>query len=183
MERAAPPLPALRVVEAGPEHLDGIAEIYAAVVHSSPATFDIEPPQMEHWRRALAAVDPKLGYHLLVALGADGDVLGFARSGRYKERAAYATTCETSIYIAAHARRAGVGSALYARLFELLDASPLRLATAGVTEPNEASTALHRAVGFQRVGTFTDVGIKFGRPWSVTWYERPLGGSSAPAGR
>jgi L-amino acid N-acyltransferase YncA len=169
--RATVPEP--RIADATAEHLDSIASIYDAVVADSPATFDLEPPPIEHWQRALAATDPHAGHFLLVAL--DGDaVLGYALSTRFMERAAYDSTCLTSVYVAADARGRKVGTSLYRGLFERLDASPLSLAVAGITEPNEASTALHLAFGFERVGTFTDVGVKFGRPWSVTWYQRPL---------
>jgi phosphinothricin acetyltransferase len=162
-----------RIADARADHLEQIAAIYAEVVRNSPATFDIEPPSIERWREALAHADPAAGHFLLVALEG-GHVLGYAKSGRHKERAAYNSTCETSAYVAHDARGRGIGTALYARLFELLEASPLRLAVAGVTQPNEASTALHLAFGFELVGTFEGVGVKFGKPWSVTWYQRPL---------
>lgn len=177
MEGATTPVPALRIAEAGPEHLEQIAELYGHWVRTSPATFDLEPPEIEHWERILAGVDPEAGHHLLVALGDRDEVLGYAKSGRFRDRAAYDSTCEVGLYVAHTATGRGVGTALYGRLMELLDASPLRLATAGVTEPNEASTTLHRAYGFERVGTFEGVGVKFGRPWSVTWYQRRLDGS------
>ena len=162
-----------RIADAKSDHLEQIAAIYAEVVRTSPATFDIEPPDMDHWRATLAAAGPTAGHFLLVALDRD-HVVGYAKSGRHKERAAYNSTCETSAYVADEARGRGIGTALYARLFELLDASPLRLAVAGITQPNEASTALHLAFGFELVGTFEGVGVKFGKPWSVTWYQRPL---------
>ncbi len=142
--------------------------------HPRP-TFDLEPPPIERWRQLLEATDPAAGHLLLAALDDAGDVLGYALSAGYMERAAYDSTCVTSVYVAADARGRGVGTALYSRLFGLLDASPLRLAVAGITEPNEPSTALHLALGFTRVGTFDGVGVKFGREWSVTWYQRPLG--------
>jgi phosphinothricin acetyltransferase len=161
------------IADASADHVERIAAIYADVVRTSPATFDIDVPALDAWREVLAGTDPAKGHFLLVAL--DGDrVLGYAKSGTWMARAAYNSTCLTSVYVAADARGRGVGTALYARLFELLDASPLLLATAGITEPNEASTALHLSFGFQRVGTFEGVGVKFGKPWSVTWYQRPL---------
>jgi phosphinothricin acetyltransferase len=163
----------LRIADATTDHLEQIAAIYAEVVRTSPATFDIEPPDIDYWRRVLEETDPESGHHLLVALDGD-EVLGYAKSGRHKDRAAYNSTCETSAYVAGHARGRGVGTALYSSLFERLDASPLRLAVAGITQPNEASTALHLAFGFQLVGTFEGVGVKFDKPWSVTWYQRPL---------
>jgi L-amino acid N-acyltransferase YncA len=167
--------PGVEVLATESHHLPEIAAIYAEEVRSSAATFDLEAPDLGHWARSLEQVDPDAGHHLLAALDSeDGRVLGYAKSGRFREHAAYDTTCEVSIYIARDARGRGVAKSLYARLFELLDASPLRLATAGMTEPNPASHALHRAFGFERVGTFTGVGVKFGRAWDVTWYQRSL---------
>jgi phosphinothricin acetyltransferase len=166
--------PDMRIVEATAEHLPTIAGIYADVVTSSPATFDLEPPDLEAWRRSLDACDPERGRFLVVALDDGGAVLGYAKSGPFRERAAYDLTCETSIYLAPPARGQGVSGPLYAHLLELLDASPLRLAVGIVTEPNPASVALHEALGFERVGTLDGAGIKFGQPWSVTLYQRSL---------
>jgi phosphinothricin acetyltransferase len=172
-------VPDPRIADATADHLGAIASIYGAVVAESPATFDLEPPPAEHWRQLLDAADPHAGHFVLVALDEDEAVLGYALSARFMQRAAYDSTCQTSVYVAADARRRGVGTALYRRLFELLDVSPLHLAVAGIAEPNEASTALHLAFGFERVGTFEGVGVKFGRKWDVTWYQRRLTGSRA----
>jgi phosphinothricin acetyltransferase len=109
--------------------------------------------------------------------GGDGsvDVLGFAKSGTYKDRGAYDTTVETSVYVGESGRGRGVGGALYDELLARLEACPaVRLAVAGVAEPNDVSARLHVGRGFTRVGTFTGIGTKFGRSWDVTWYERPL---------
>ena len=163
-----------RVIAAAPRHLEQIARIYAEIVRTSPATFDLEPPPADHWQRMLADVDPRAGHFLLVAVDGEGAVLGHAKSGRFRDRAAYDTTCETSIYVDGPARGRGVGRALYAHLIELLEASPARLAVGGMTEPNPASAALHESLGFTRVGTFEGVGFKFGQPQSVTWYQRSL---------
>ena len=164
----------VQIADATPEHLEAIARIYEAEVVGSPATFDLEPPGRDYWEATLRGCDPEAGRFLLVALDDAGEVLGYAKSGRFRDRPAYDTTCETSVYIAAPARGKGVGRALYARLLELLEASPLRLAVAGMAVPNPASTALHESLGFIEVGTFEGVGFKFGRPWSVTWFQRPL---------
>jgi phosphinothricin acetyltransferase len=128
------------------------------------------------WREAIDAADAGRGHMVLVALGSDDEeVLGYAKSGTHKDRPAYDTTVETSVYVASAGRGRGVGGALYDALLERLDAlDSVRLAVAGVAEPNEPSTRLHVSRGFERVGVFTGVGTKFGRSWDVTWYQRPL---------
>jgi len=159
--------------------LPAIAAIYAAAAEDTPATFDLAGPPLSWWEKTLAACDPAAGQLLMVA-ERDAELLGYAKSGRFKEKAAYATTCETSVYVAGEHRGAGVGDALYRELLARLDASGLRLAVAGVTEPNPASERLHLAHGFTEVGTFRGVGVKLGRAWDVRWYQRPLRGSLSP---
>ena len=62
-----------------------------------------------------------------------------------------------------------------ASLFDALREEDVHRAYAGVALPNEASLALHRRFGFTEIGTFREVGRKFGRWWDVTWLEKPLG--------
>ncbi len=117
------------IVAAQPEHLDGIARIYRHYVETSPATFDLVDPDPAHWRQLLADTDPDVGYFFLVALDDDGDVVAYAYSRRFRDRAAYDTTCETSVYVdhAAHGR--GIGKAALRpsdRAARRLAASPRR---------------------------------------------------------
>ena len=154
--------------------MPAIAAIYAHAALTSAATFDLEGLPREDWLRMLAEADPARGHHFLAAVEGD-DVLGYAKSGTHRSRPAYDTTCETSVYVAESAQGKGVGGALYDDLLSRLEASQLRLAVGGMTEPNEASRRLHESRGFTVVGTFHGVGTKFGRSWDVTWYERPLG--------
>lgn len=102
----------------------------------------------------------------------DGRVAGVASSGRYRPRAAYDTTVETSVYIAPDSVGRGLGSALYGALFDALDGERVHRAVAGIALPNDASVALHRRFGFERVGRFSEEGWKFDRFWDVDWYER-----------
>ncbi len=171
----APSSPTVR--DATPADLPAVAAIYAAAT-ATPAAFDLDGHPVSWWEEALAACDPAAGHWLLVATACDA-VLGYARSTRHKDRRAYATTVETAVYVAAEHRGRRVGHALYAALLERLDASGLRLAVAGVTQPNAASDGLHRAHGYAEVGTFRGVGVKLGRAWDVRWYQRPLRGAPA----
>lgn len=169
------PVPYLRDAEYA--DLPAVEAIHAEAARSSAATFDEVGRPAAWWRATLESCDFEKGHLLLVAVSGDGTVLGYAKSGQFRDKAAYRTTCETSIYLGADHRGSGVGGALYRELFARLDRGPLRLAVAGVTQPNVASDRLHRALGFEEVGTFTGVGTKFGRPWDVRWYQRRLGGS------
>jgi phosphinothricin acetyltransferase len=106
----------------------------------------------------------------------DGRVIGYACSSRFRHKAAYETSVETSIYLAPESVGRGAGSRLYEELFETLEGDDVHRAYAGIALPNPASVALHERFGFKRVAHYTEQGRKFGRYWDVAWYERPLGG-------
>ena len=50
----------------------------------------------------------------------------------------------------------------------------MHLVVAGVALPNDASLALHRAVGFEEVGTMREVGRKFDRWIDLMWLQKVL---------
>jgi L-amino acid N-acyltransferase YncA len=140
--------------------LPAIAAIYDEEVLHGISTFATEPPGLDHWRERLESSHP--GDHVLVAQR-DGAVVGYAYSGSYRPRAAYARTRESSVYLASSARGAGVGRTLYDELLGLMRGDGVRLVVAVIAVPNPGSQGLHRACGFRQAGTLHEVGNKFGR--------------------
>lgn len=108
----------------------------------------------------------------------EGAVLGYAKAGTWRARSAYQWTAETGIYIADTARGQGAGRALYATLLEELARRGFHSAVAGVTLPNDASVALHRAFGFRSVGVFEDAGFKLGAWHAIEFFQKPLAPAS-----
>ena len=153
--------------------LPGLTRLYNYYVENTPITFDIEPYTVESrgaWFRQFRATGP----HRLVVAVKEGVVAGYASTTMFRSRAAYATTVETSVYVATDCRGDGIGSKLYEALFESISGEDLHRALGGITLPNEASVALHKRFGFRLTGTFTEVGQKFGQYWDVAWYEKVL---------
>jgi phosphinothricin acetyltransferase len=101
----------------------------------------------------------------------DATVLGYAYSGRFRPRAAYARTRETSVYLAPEALGRGLGRLVYSQLLSLLREDRMHCAVAVVAVPNPASVALHESLGFTLVGTLHQGGGKFGRWVDTRWYE------------
>ena len=106
----------IEVADAAEEHLPAIAAIYARAAANSHATFDVEGHPAEWWAKVPEREE------LLVALE-DGEVLGFAKTGRFKDRPGYNSTRETSAYVHADHRGKGVGNALYTELLRRLEAA------------------------------------------------------------
>lgn len=161
---------------AGEEDLGGINDLYNEYVRTAHYTFDVDPMSSDARREWFSHYGDSGRHRVLVAV--DGDqVVGYASSGTYRVKAAYETSIETSIYLAPEATGMGIGTKLYAALFEALAGEDVHRAYAGISLPNPASIALHERFGFKRAGHFSEQGRKFGRYWDVAWYEKALGGS------
>jgi L-amino acid N-acyltransferase YncA len=148
-----------------------IAEIYAPAVTGTVISFEMEPPGAAEMARRVT--DALVVYPWLVA-ERGGEVVGYARGGQYKERAAYQWSVETSVYIRTTAHRTGVGRALYGVLFDLLVMQGFFMAYAGVTLPNPGSVGLHESLGYTPVGVYRAAGYKFGAWHDVGWWQRQL---------
>lgn len=164
---------AISIRDATPSDLPRITEIYNHYVINTPITFDLEPVIAENRLEWFREHSDGCRYRMLVACDGE-DILGYAGTGRFRAKRAYDTTVESTIYCAPEATGRGIGSALYAALFEAIADQDINRIVGGVTLPNEASVALHRRFGFRQIGIFTGVGRKFGRYWDVAWFERSL---------
>lgn len=109
-----------------------------------------------------------------------GQVVGYAKAGTWRERAAYDWTPEVGVYLDPGATGRGLGKALYGTLFEDMTRRGFRSAMACITIPNDASIALHRAFGFVSVGIVRESGWKFGRWNDVEFWQKMLRSDGAP---
>ena len=158
--------------------IPAIAAIYAHAVKFGTASFETDPPgeqEMADRFRSLAGG----GFPYLVA-ERDGAVCGYAYAGPYRARIAYRYTVENSVYVAPDCHRQGIGRALMEGLLSQAGALGFRQMIAVIGDSEQiASIALHRAAGFQMVGTFAAVGFKFGRWLDTVLMQRPLGAGAA----
>jgi len=165
----------IRPGEAG--DLNRLVEIYNHYVTDTHITFDTDAFAVgarTQWFTQFGETGP---YRLLVA-EADGDILGYATSTVFKPRAAYNTSVESTVYVDNIQQNKGVGTRLYVQLIDaLIDEESVHRAYGGVALPNPESVALHEKLGFVRVGSYHEVGFKFGKFWDVDWFEKDV---SAP---
>jgi L-amino acid N-acyltransferase YncA len=159
-----------------------IMEIYSAAVRHGTASFELDPPDENEMTRRYWALHSG-GYPFLVA-EVGTTIAGYAYVGPYRSRPAYNWTVEDSVYVAPPSHRQGIGRALLASLIHQSEAKGYRQMIAIIGDSaNAASIELHRAAGFRMVGTFDDVGYKFGRWLDSILMQRPLGtGACTPPG-
>ena len=153
--------------------LPALLDIYNHYILTTPITFDIEPRTLAQRQAWLEQFSPAGRYRCFVAVRADEPV-GWACSAQFKEKAAYATTIETSIYLAPDEHRHGLGRRLYETLFDALKGEDIHRAYAGITLPNDASAGVHKALGFRLIGVQPEVGRKFGQYWDVALFFREM---------
>jgi phosphinothricin acetyltransferase len=158
VERAAER--AIRIRPAQEADSEAIRAIYNHEVETSTATFDLVPRSAREQRDWLA--NRSGAFSVLVAEW-NGEVVGFGSVSPYKERAAYRTTVEDSVYVRTDRHGLGIGKALLLALLDAAEASGFHAVMARIEAGGTASRALHESCGFRLVGIEREVGRKFNR--------------------
>ena len=147
-----------------------IAAIYNHEVLYGVATFDLVPKSLEEqqdWLRDRSGALP-----CVVALNEDGTVVGWACLSKYRDRPAYGTSVENSIYVHQDHQSMGIGNLLLEELTRLADEYGFHSIFARIAGENLSSFTLHQKHGFELVGVEKEVGRKFGRWLDVTIMQR-----------
>ena len=145
---------------AGLDDAEAIREIYNHEVATGTATFDLEPRSLVDQRSWLSE---RSGAHVVVVAEIDGEIVGFGALSRYKDRPAYNTTVEDSVYVAPGSQGLGVGIALMEALLAKAADHGFHTVIARIGSESDASVALHAKAGFVEIGREREVGRKFGR--------------------
>lgn len=157
---------------ATPDDAAAVQAIYAYHVAHGTASFDTEAPNEAFWREKIAHVLAK-GWPFLVAKR-NGGVIAHAYATQFRDRAAYARTCENSIYVADAMRGQGVGRDLLTALVAEARACGFEQMIAVIGGGEPASVALHGKLGFVHAGRMRNVGCKFGRKLDTVYMQLDL---------
>jgi L-amino acid N-acyltransferase YncA len=150
-----------------------IAEMYNREVTETTATFDLVPRTLEDQQQWL--LDRSGAFAAIVGIDlSTRQVVSFASLSPYKQRAAYRTTVEDSIYVHHEFGGRGVGKAMLVRLIEIARQSGFHSVIARIEASSTASRALHAACGFELIGVEREVGRKFNRWLDVAVMQRLL---------
>lgn len=153
------------------EDASALCEIYNPFVRDTTVTFETEAVTPEQMGQRIGDVGS--AYPWLVAED-DSGILGYAYATRWRQRAAYDHTVESTIYLRPDAAGRGIGRALYGALFDALRQRGAHAVVGCITVPNPASIAFHERCGFVKVAHFPEVGSKFGKWVDVGFWQLTL---------
>ncbi|MCB1954820.1 MAG: N-acetyltransferase [Rhodocyclaceae bacterium] len=148
----------------------GIAAIYNDAVIHTTAIWNETPVDADN-RRAWLAERQAGGFPVLVAEG-EGHILGYATFGPWRPHEGYRHTVEHSVYVLDAARGRGLGRALMQALLARAADAGLHVMVGGIEAGNQASLALHRALGFRETARMPQVGRKFDRWLDLVFMQR-----------
>lgn len=163
----------LIIREATPADAAAICDIYNPYIEYTTISFEEQPVSVADMAERIASTQAQ-GLPWLVAEAEDGELFGYAYASRWRARPAYRHSAEASIYLRQATVGQGLGKLLYRELLQRLTALGLRTVIGGVAQPNPASDALHRALGFKQVALFEQVGRKFGCWLDVAYWQLSL---------
>jgi L-amino acid N-acyltransferase YncA len=137
-----------------------LAAIYNWYVANTAITFEVDPVSVDEMARRIESV---LAAHEWLVLERDGELLGYAYAGRFRERAAYGQATESTIYLRHGLEGKGIGGPLYAELVRRTFARGYRHMVGAIALPNDPSVRLHERLGFVKAGHLFRIGRKFDR--------------------
>jgi L-amino acid N-acyltransferase YncA len=150
-----------------------IVEIYNYYIKDTTITFEEEEISKEIMEKRIyeKTVKEKLPW---IVLEQDGEVQGYAYAGIWHKRSAYRFTVELSIYLDKKCLHKGFGRTLYTELLNIIKKTDIKNVLGVIALPNEASIHLHETLGFQKVGEFPHVGLKYNQWISVGFWQLEL---------
>ncbi len=154
-----------------PEDAPALLAIYAWYVENTTVTFEYEAPSAEEFA---GRIERTLRRYPYLVAERDGEILGYAYAGPFRERIAYMWSCEVSVYVRRDCHRLGIGRALYTELERILRMQNVASMQACISHPNRESVKFHASLDFERVARFSKCAWKMGRWVDVVWMQKIL---------
>lgn len=149
--------------------LEQLLDIYNYEVLHGVATLDLQPKTLEE--RRVWFDEHNINHHPLYVAEIDDHIAGYASLSSYREKEAYQSTAELSVYVGYNDRKKGVANALISHLLEEAKKDDtMHTIVSVITDGNEASIKLHQKFGFEYCGTIQEVGVKFGQYLDIVNY-------------
>lgn len=159
----------MTVRKAERKDIEALLDIYNYEVLHGVSTLDINAKTKEQWTAWYE--NHNIKNHPLIVCEIEGTVVGYSTLSTYREKEAYSSTVELSVYVHPGHHNKGVGSVLMGEIINMAKADKtVHTVVSVITSGNTASEKLHEKFGFTYSGTIKEVGMKFGEYIDISNY-------------
>jgi phosphinothricin acetyltransferase len=138
-----------------------ICNIYNYYIENTAVTFETSPISEIEMRQRMENI---INAGFLFYVGEINDkIIGYCYTQRWKDRCAYETTIEESIYLDKNETGKSYGTQLFKHLLENIDKTETHVLIGGICIPNDDSVRLHEKFGFKQISNMKEIGRKFGK--------------------
>ena len=160
----------MKIRKARIQDLERILEIYNYEVLYGISTLDLTVKTLEERKEWFD--QHNIENHPLYVAEVDGIVAGYVCLSSYREKEAYCSTVELSVYVDVAYRRKGIASMLMEFILEeARKREDIHSIISVITSVNDASRHLHKKFGFQYSGTIREAGMKHGSYQDIENYQ------------
>lgn len=150
--------------------LPELLDLYNYEAVNSVANLDLNPRTIEEWQ--VWFDHHNVENHPLYVADIDGSAVGYCSLSSYRDKEAFRSTVELSIYVSHHFRNRGIASKLIAFVLdEARRDERTHTVVSVITTTNEPSCKLHEKFGFENCGVIKEVGMKFGEYQDIVNYQ------------
>ncbi|EGI78443.1 phosphinothricin acetyltransferase [Hylemonella gracilis ATCC 19624] len=154
-------------------HGEAILAILNDAIVRTTALYDYKPRSMDSmstWFQAKRAGGfPVIGF--VDDDDGQGELLGFASYGTFRNFPAFKYTVEHSVYVHHAHRGKGLGRKLLQAIIERARAQQVHVMVGAIDATNSGSIALHEQLGFKPCGVVQQAGFKFRRWLDLALYQ------------
>jgi len=163
----------MQIILCSEDYAPQILDIFNDAILHTTALYDYKPWTMETMRLWFET-KRQHNFPVIGLINDEGRLLGFGSYGQFRLRPAYKYTVENSVYIHRDFRGQGLGKILLAEIIKKATEQNFHCIIGVIDAANEASIGLHASLGFREVGTFKEVGYKFGKWLDATFMQLTL---------
>ncbi|MGN7765066.1 N-acetyltransferase family protein [Paenibacillus sp. 22594] len=161
----------LSFMEIGEEHLAEVVDIYNYYVLNTTVSFHTEPLDEAAMRQSVLHGDPRFKSYAILQ---DGKMHGYVLIARHKNKQAYDTSGEISIYLRPGSGGQGLGGKALNFIEERAAELDFHVLVATVCSDNEPSRRLFTRHGYEQSALFKEIGNKFGRWLDIASYQKMI---------
>jgi phosphinothricin acetyltransferase len=152
----------MKLISCTEAYASQILDIYNDAILNTTALYDYKPRTMETMQ-VWFETKRLNNFPVIGIVDETGRLMGFGSYGQFRIRPAYKYTIENSLYVHRDFRGRGLGKILLAEIIEKAKSQQFHCIIGVIDAENQISIGLHESFGFEHVGTFKEVGFKFGK--------------------